>query len=192
LDKYDDIGKEIFGAERNGISLDSVSVDGLDSTAGQLYIKSLASGSAYGQASGDYLYFNPVVLDRLTDNPFKLKERKFPVDMSYGRNIVCVAMIRAPQGFEIKELPKDINLGGEDIRYTRKTVAAADTILTETRLAIAVSLIPPGVYESLKSFYDQIVAAESEQIVLQRKPQTPSQPQPIIDQKKSGKGGKNK
>jgi hypothetical protein len=184
-----DIAKDIFDAEPSGLAFDSVTVIGRDSIEGQLHVEALATAKSYAQVAGNFIYFNPIVLDRLRSSPFKLKERKFPVDMSYGRDVINLATIHIPPDYEIKEFPKNIELGGDDIKYTRRTIAWADSVQTMTHLTISVTVFPPEVYESLKGFYDQIVAAESEQIVLERKP-PPAAPQPAATPKTPKKGKK--
>lgn len=188
--KPEDIARDLFDAEQSGLTLDSVTVSGADNIQSQLRVEAVASAKSYAQVAGNFIYFNPIVVDRLRASPFKLKERKFPVDMSYGREVSTLATVHVPANFEIKEFPKNIELGGEDIKYTRRTVAWGDSVQTMTRLRIAVTVFPPGVYESLKSFYDQIVAAESEQVVLQRTPAVV--PEPAATPKASTKGKKKR
>jgi hypothetical protein len=184
-----DIAKDIFDAELSGLTLDSVTVAGSDSIQGRLHVEALASAKSYAQVAGNFIYFNPIVLDRLRTSPFKLRERKFPVDMAYGRDVITLSTINIPAEFEIKEFPKNIELGGDDIRYTRRTIAWGDSVQTMTHLTISVTVFPPDVYESLKSFYDKLVAAESEQIVLERKPPAVV-PQPAASPKTPTKGKK--
>lgn len=179
-----DIAAGVFASERLGFTLDSTIVYGLDSTAGPMRIKAFGSASSYAQAAGDHIYVNPVILDRLTESPFKLKKRKFPIDMSYGRNVVFFSQIRIPPGFEILETPKNLELGGNEYRFTRRTAVQGDSIQTIIQLSFAVSIIPSGRYEDLCEFYNRIVSAESEQIVLQRKALPTVQPQQPAGRKK--------
>ena len=184
-----DLAKQIFGSEKLGLALDSTEVSGRDTASGPIRVTTHSTGTSYAQASGDYIYLNPVVLDRWTESPFKLKKRRFPVDMSYGRDVSSVTLIRIPAGFEIKEMPKDFQIGGEDIRFSRKTLVEGDRIKTDVSFSVLVSVFPAEVYESLCEFYNRMVAAEAEQIVLQRKPPATSASQTPMVQKKPGKKG---
>jgi hypothetical protein len=187
-----DIAKEVFGTERIGMNLDSVTVSGRDSSLNQLVIEATGSGEAYAQVSGDNMYFNPVILDRLTSNPFTLKDRKFPIDMSYGRDIVCVTTFSMPPGFVPKEVPKDVVLGGGDLEYSRSTVARRDSVQTTTRMTITTSAFPADVYKTIRDLYDKIVAAESEQVILRRSPEVSQQPEPVKPTSGPAKGVKRK
>jgi len=184
-----DIAKDIFDAEQSGLTLDSVTVSGGDSVQGPLQVEALATGKSYAQVAGNFIYFKPVVLDRLLASPFRLKERKFPIDMSYGRDIISLATVHIPAGFEIKEFPKNLDLGGDDIKFTRRSVAWGDSVQTVTHLRIAVTIFPPEFYESLKKFYDQVVAAEAEQVVLECRPSAAA-PKPEAIPKKPVQGKK--
>ena len=185
-----DIAKSIFSAEERGLTVDSAAVSGADSAAGTFRVSAMVTGASYAQAAGDRMYLNPIVLDRITASPFRLKKRNFPIDMSYGREVVSTSVIRVPAGFEPQELPKDIDLGGRDYRYTRRTIVAGDSIRTTTQLSFGVSVLPSEKYQSLREFYDRMVGVESDQIVLQRKAQSAARPKAAPSTKKAGKGAK--
>ena len=146
---------------------------------GEFHLEAVASGSGYAQVAGDRIYYNPVLLDRLISNPFKLKERKYPVDMSYGRDVTCVSTVHIPPDFETAELPKDVAMLGKDIAYRRISFAGGDSVLTMTRMTVTASVFRPEIYKKIRDMYDQIVATESEQIVFQRKPKATPAPDRI-------------
>jgi hypothetical protein len=126
----------------------------------------------------------------MTSNPFTRKERRFPVDMSYPRSITNLSAFRIPEAYAAKELPREMNvdLGLGSGFYNRRVSAKGNEIEVESRFVIQRTEFPPNLYSTLKGFYDRVVAAEAEQIVLERKPpQPPAAPPAPVPQKKKGK-----
>ena len=130
------------------------------------------SSTTYAQLSGNTIYINPTVVDRLHENPFKLAVRKFPVDMNFGRLTSTSVTIDIPEGWEIKEVPPDRNtgVGLDDANYTRTVTVNGRTVHVIKELRISRIEFPQKSYERLRSFYGQMVNWESEQIVLQKIP----------------------
>jgi transglutaminase-like putative cysteine protease len=187
-----DMAKQVFDAERIGLQLDSVVVSGKDTSAGPLTIEAGASGTGYAQVSGDYIYYNPLVIDRSFSSPFKLQKRNFPIDMSYAREAVCLTLVHTPPGYQVKEIPRDVTLGGGDLEYSRFSIVSHDSVETMTRFKVLATVFPPSAYPEIKSVYDKIVAAESEQVVLKKKLEPTPQTEPAAPQKKKTKGGKRR
>jgi transglutaminase-like putative cysteine protease len=165
-----EIARDIFSTEKTGLTLDSVTVTGQDSVDGPLKISAQGIGASYAQVSGDFIYINPAVVDRLTSSPFKLKDRKFPVDMSYKRAFVTSMNLKIPAGYEVKELPWSVrfSVGPGDATYTRESAAVGGMIQVVMRMTINATIFQPSSYSSLKEFYEKIVTAESDQIVLKK------------------------
>jgi hypothetical protein len=187
-----DIARETFETEKTGFSIDSLTVLGRDSIAGPLTITAVVSSPAVAQTSGEYLYCNASILDRVNNNPFKLKVRRFPVDMAYARSFTRSTVIHIPEGYEVKELPRTVDLtsGLDEARFTRSASAENNTVQVLVRMSITATTFQPSRYESLKGFYDQIVAAEADQIVLRRIPLV--RPQGAPKTVKPSKGGKTR
>jgi hypothetical protein len=50
----------------------------------------------------------PYLISRVSSNPFKLKERLYPVDFGYKKSITQRINIEIPKGFSVIKLPKEI------------------------------------------------------------------------------------
>jgi hypothetical protein len=120
--------------------------------------------------TGDFIYFNPTPQGRLGENPLRLARRTFPVDLGYPREQVYSVLVRLPEGYAVQETPQNVSIllpdGGG--LYKRLIELRGDTLLTQSEFAITQSLFEPERYEQLRSFFEQIVAAEAEQVVLKR------------------------
>lgn len=130
------------------------------------------SAAGYALVSGDFIYFNPMPLDRLGENPLRLVGRTFPVDLAYPIQQVDTVLLRLPQGYAVNETPQEVSiqLPGGGVRYRRLIELRGDTLLTQSEFVISQWLFEPERYEQLRSFFEQVVAAEAEQVVLKRVP----------------------
>ncbi len=69
---------------------------------------------------------NPFIIDRVTKNSFKLKERNYPVDFGFKQSKTQVISIETPKGYKILKHPKSFvsslpNNGGKLlVNYTNK------------------------------------------------------------------------
>ena len=165
-----EVVKEAFNAETTGLIVDSVSISGGDSIGMPLGMKAWVSSQAYTQINGDYIYVNPHIISTMKDNPFTLKNRKFPVDFAHAYSIVTTNSIELPDSFEVKENIKDheYSVGGNQLTYASRSRVEGRQLKIFTKFNIKEVLIKPGYYEQLKNFYARIVDAESEQLVLSR------------------------
>jgi hypothetical protein len=161
-----DFAKEIFEAESSGFIIDSVTTIGKDSINLPLRIQAGISSTNYSQQGGDFIYFNPNMIHRLTDNPFKSKERKFPIDYAYPRGQITITNLTIPPGYELKEKyeNKIINLGNS-ASFRRVMELNGNIIQIMSKMEIKESEIKPTYYKQLKEFYARVIASYSEMLV---------------------------
>jgi hypothetical protein len=167
-----EIARNAFDADRSGSVLDSVTVEGGDSVAQPFRIRARVASGSYAQASGDFLYMNPAVIERQFTNPFKSETRSYPVNMSAGSRLTSVVDIALPAGYDVSEVPKDqnIRLNGNDAVFTRLVQIDGPVVQFVTNLFINRTDYLPDAYSDLRKFYEKVTAAQSEQMVLRRKP----------------------
>jgi Transglutaminase-like superfamily/Domain of Unknown Function with PDB structure (DUF3857) len=122
-------------------------------------------------AADALIYLNPFILSQLTENPFKSETREYPVDFGISQEKLYTCKIAIPDGYVIDELPQSrlIRLPDNAAKYAYSVTQAGNTILLTSNLQINHSLFSSEEYPSLRQFYDQVVAKQSEQIVLKKK-----------------------
>jgi transglutaminase-like putative cysteine protease len=169
-DKKDiDVAKETFETEQAGITIDSVLVVSKDSIHVPLKLKAWITCPSYAQQNGDLIYVNPHIVHRNRENPFKLPIRKFPIDYSYQRSSTHVVTFALPNGFEVKERIFNQSFGISDLAaYSQEIQIDSNKVQMVTKLDISATEVPAKFYNRLREFYAQVVAAESEQLVLAR------------------------
>jgi hypothetical protein len=114
------------------------------------------------------LYVEPLLFLSEHKNPFKLDDRKFPVDFAtpwVDRNTVS---IQVPEGYQIETLPAPLAIGlpGNLGVFKYEVSQQGNKISTVSVLQFNKGVIGAQYYPQLKDFYGQVVKKESEKIVL--------------------------
>ncbi len=119
----------------------------------------------------DALYFNPLLMHRIEENPFKLENRQYPVDYSSPFERIYLSRVTIPEGYQVDELPeaKAIALPANAGRFTYSVTKAGNLLNIISNFQINKSLFSQIEYPNLREFYNQVVAKQAEQIVLKKK-----------------------
>ncbi len=123
-----------------------------------------------GMAAGDFIYLDHMLFDREDENPLKLEERTFPVDFAYPLAHIYVLNLTIPDGFAVQESPKSMqfSLPRQEGKFKRLVKVEGNQIQARIELRFKKAVFTPREYHALRTFYDRVVAAEAEQIVLKR------------------------
>jgi len=153
-----------------GALVDSCTVSNEEAVTEELETKAAITAPAYAQVAGDFLYFNPTPLGRLGENPLRSPERTFPVDLSYPRQQLYNVALKLPEGYVVQETPRNvrISLPGDEGFYQRLTELRGELLLAQSQVVLRQTIFEPERYGQLRSFFEEIVAAEAEQVVLKR------------------------
>ncbi len=130
---------------------------------------------AYAQAAGDFLYLNPLVIDRITENPFTLPERSFPVDFARRVDQNYTLHLTLPEGYALEEQPlnKQARLPLQGGYYERIVQQEENRLTITTQLRIDKTIVPAHAYADLQAFYERMISIQQEPLVLRRVPETP-------------------
>ncbi len=122
------------------------------------------------QADADVIYIDPIVVGKMKNNPFSAPTREFPVDFGVPFNETYQLHLTIPQGYVIDELPENKNFAIEDKSgfFLYQTSQLGDKIIITTRFSIDKPLFVQTEYQSIKEFFDIVIAKQSEQIVLKK------------------------
>jgi hypothetical protein len=117
---------------------------------------------------GSKIYFSPMLFFQLTENPFKLEKREYPVDFVYPQQDKYTFSITIPEGYQVESVPAPLAVGIENnmvlFKYNIQTVGNA--IQLNATLEVNQSIIPSQYYEGLKDFFKNIVEKQAEKVVL--------------------------
>jgi hypothetical protein len=124
----------------------------------------------HATAAGDLIYLNPFVTNQLKGNPFKEDTRTYPIDYGAPSETVYMCQIKIPEGYKIDEMPqsKVMALPQNGGRYLYNISHSNGVINLTSILAINRTLFAQTEYPVLREFYNQVVAKQTEQIVLKK------------------------
>ncbi len=123
-------------------------------------------------ASGDLIYFNPIIGEVYKTNPFKSVERYYPVEMPYKLEETYVLNMDIPKGYQVDELPKSARVaynGNEGI-FEYLIQKNTDNIQMRVHLKLNKAFFPTEEYTTLRDFFGYVVKKENEQIVFKKIP----------------------
>lgn len=114
------------------------------------------------------IYIEPLLFFTERTNPFKLTERKFPVEFNSPFKVKNIIALQIPEGYKIEKLPEPMaigladNLGGfhYQLKQTGKKISITSILQFKS------SIIGSQYYPALKEFYGEMVKKQSEKIVL--------------------------
>lgn len=121
--------------------------------------------------SGDILYLNPYLSLQIDENPFKSESREYPVDYGFTREQIFVISINIPEGYVVDELPptKSVSLPANASKFVYNVATSGNKIMLTSTLAVNRSLFTQIDYPALREFFNQVVAKQTQQVVLRKK-----------------------
>lgn len=122
-------------------------------------------------STADILYVNPILYERLTENPFTADERKYPINYPKTFESIYMSRIILPEGYVVEEVPKPLILKLHDnsAKYMYSITQNDNVLSILSHFKIGKTLYIQNEYLQLKEFYSQVVAKQAEQIVLKKK-----------------------
>lgn len=124
----------------------------------------------YVDEVGDMLYFNPMLLDQKTSNPFKSETRSYPVEFANKSDEYYFLKFLIPEGYTVETLPEKlaISLPEQSANYLYDVSVTGNMLTLRSSLKINKTLFSGSEYPALRNFYDLIVKKQAEQVVLKR------------------------
>jgi hypothetical protein len=127
--------------------------------------------SAFSDTENPRLAFNPLIIDRITENPFKLAERTYPIDRGATYNERYVFTLRLPDKYMVETVPQNVALsmpldGGQFwVTYEkRENMVTFSHIIQFNKPVYSTSEYP-----YLKEMFNKIIQAETADIVFKKK-----------------------
>lgn len=120
--------------------------------------------------AGDRIYFNPTLDEVMSNNPFKVENRNYPVDYAYPIRRTYMFKFTLPEGYEVEEIPQSTAFQLPDraaiFKYNMSTIGNSLQIMADFK--INRSMFSQIEYPMLKEFYDMVVKKCSEQVVIKK------------------------
>ncbi|MBG9374705.1 DUF3857 domain-containing protein [Panacibacter sp. DH6] len=159
--------KDIKKAYPMDIEMANAKVDSLKMAEYPLTIK---YDIKFNTGDEDILYFNPMLAEAYTENPFKAAERSYPVEMSSCQNETYILNMEIPKGYVVEEMPKSarVMLNEDEGMFEYIIGKTGDRIQLRCKTVIKKATFLPEDYATLRDFFAFIVKKQAEQIVLKK------------------------
>jgi len=154
----------------DGLTLTSPTIHDRDVAEKPFTVEAAFSMAGYAQQVGDLLYVMPVAFGRIGENPLHRPTRTFPVDLGHGRDRAYVLDLTLPEGYVLAETPpnRTVQLSSGGASYTRAVRAEGNRVQIRMRFNVTKAVFEPQHYVSLRQFWSDVVALETEPLVLRR------------------------
>lgn len=123
------------------------------------------------EVAGNMIYLNPFLNEGWEENPFKLKERTYPIDLGYPMYEQIIINITPPKGYVIDELPENTLVGlletGGSFKFLSNKLPNGDTQII-SKLQLKNSQYYPNEYQFVKQFFDMVIDKHSTQLVYKK------------------------
>ena len=153
-----------------GLLISSYELSNIDSTY-KTYNENLTVViSDYSMMTGNIISFSPMLFDQLTSNPFRLEDRKFPVDFIYPRIYKNIITYDIPEGYILDEKPADLVMATPDgkTKFSYRLALIGNKLQISCTVDIGKSLYNGDEYAMLKEFYNMLVSKQAEKVVLKK------------------------
>jgi hypothetical protein len=136
----------------------------LDSTKTFRYT---ASGMITPTKIEKYVSIKPFLNSVYTNNPFKMKERAYPVDFVYARKRSFSAQIVIPEGAKLAKQPETIAFDNNNFSLNYEVSLANNAILINAEYCLKKPVYDPSLYPGLKNFFDDMIKYLNQNIEIQ-------------------------
>jgi len=151
----------------DGVQLHLDRIAAIDDYGKQLVAVVTVSGSL-AQHAGSHLVLPRLFFDTKTADPFPSEDaRALPVDVHYPSQEQEQITYALPAGYSLEGAPPDANVKWENnAAYQVRSKVDPGSILTARLLARGFTMLDAKDYGALRNFYEQVVVADRQQIVL--------------------------
>lgn len=151
------------------LSIKGYTISNLDSLELPLIEEYEVVIKAFDSMDSKTLMINPFIFNKLSENPFKLKERFYPVDFGVQTDFFTVFQLEIPDGYQVKLLPTAValKLPEDEGRYIFESKLLNDKVINVSeRLSINKEEISGEHYPYLKELYNRIVQSNKSNVIL--------------------------
>lgn len=142
----------------------------LDNVEGPLTESYEIEINVYDNLNYERLFFNPFIVDRVTDNPFKLAERTYPVDWGAPSKAGISLKIRFPEQFILQSKPEPVAvlLPAKGGKFLSEVNITNSMLIMNQIIEFNKSVYGPDEYPYLKELYNKIIQSQTFDVVFRK------------------------
>ena len=152
----------------NQIIIDSFRIDGKEPMSAM--VKEEIKFTKKMDASGEFIYINPMIFEHITKNPFTQSDRKLPIEFNYPYIYQENCTLTIPGNYKVEEIPKTIKIILDDNKgkCIYQVLQDGNKIQLNYRFELNQIVFPQTDYTAIRDFYGQVVTKNLEMIVLKK------------------------
>jgi hypothetical protein len=156
--------------ENHGLSIDKYSNANLDSLSkpfSETYSVMLKNRVT---KANNQLFLEPLLFGKWAENPFKLEQRKYPVDFTTPIDRTQILHLTIPEGYIVEKLPESVKmvLPENTASFQMQFTTDERGVHVLYKLNFAKPMFLQLEYSDLKFFVDQLVKKHAEMIVIKK------------------------
>ncbi|MEZ5083355.1 MAG: hypothetical protein R2750_07900 [Bacteroidales bacterium] len=157
-----------FTAKNTGISILSSTVENFDDIYAPIKETYEVSVSTNIEQIKNDVYLYPMIIDRSTQNPFKLEERKYPIDYGYKLDKTYIINISLDEDFTVTAVPEEIimTLPDNSANFSYQVSVFNNKICFVYKIKINKIVFSEAEYKDLKELFNQIISKHNEPVIL--------------------------
>lgn len=119
---------------------------------------------------GNKIYISPLLFHAFDENPFKSKEREYPIDFVFPKTENYQISFTLPEGYKVVHLPEPISVKFVDnlAAFKFQTNQSENQVTVQMQLTSTKSVVAAGYYKLFQEFYNKIIEKENDKIVLEK------------------------
>jgi transglutaminase-like putative cysteine protease len=140
-------------------------LDSLDLPVTETFDIEVENGNA------DKINFNPYLVGRIAENPFKAEDRNYPVDLGRPADTKVIVNVTYPDTYVMESLPQStgMSLPEQGGRFSVTSQSTGNSLSLTNTLSLKKAIYTADEYQQLKELYDKIIDLEKNDIVLKKK-----------------------
>jgi len=153
------------------LEIKDLKIENIDELAKPLVMKLDIEMTGYGNLNASNILFNPFIIGKWKQNPFKSAERLYPVDFGVSIDESLILNLEYPTTFEVVDLPQKIGLalpnsGG---RYLYDVQNIGNRLTLNSSLLISRTFFSSEEYHYIKELFNRVVAAHQTDLMFRKK-----------------------
>ncbi|MCK5171308.1 MAG: hypothetical protein KAQ75_15630 [Bacteroidales bacterium] len=172
MEKYTSEDDYIKNIESNhvGMNIEEYEFKNMDSIYKPISVKYIVNFHSDVDVISNNIYVNPLLTEKIDNNPFKINEREYPVDFIHPIEKTYILNLTIPQDYSVSYLPKPVKIALPNKKgsFSCSITSAGKKIQYIYNFAINEPIILPTEYKFIKEFFELIVTKNAETIILKR------------------------
>jgi hypothetical protein len=162
---------ESINEESNKYKIVGSEISNLDSLDEPLSEKFTVEIKEYNNTDHARLSFNPFMQGRITENPFKLTDRSYPVDWGMPSSTRYTMVMHLPDNYSIENDPQKANYGlpNNGGSFLTDYAPNGNNFTFSYVMQFNKSIYFPEEYPYLKEFYTKIILSEKDEMIFKKK-----------------------